>query len=253
MTRLLNALTMMCLVGLVGQGGIARAQSTGEDEAATSGGDEATTSGDEGAETTSEGEAAAPAESAPAATTAAPMDEVSISRELRSVEQNVNVLKEKVFRSKARLLLLEEKVIKGVVAGAKASLVHVNKLPASYRIESISYFFDGTPIFEKVDSGMEFSRKKDLKIFEGNIPPGSHTITANIVVKGNGSGAFAYLDDYTFKGQESYSFIAEDNKTAVIRMVLQKKGGATGAFEDGPEMRFEQDDQTNVPGAGDES
>ena len=49
--------------------------------------------------------------------------------------------------------------------------------------------FDGTPIFEKVDSSADFHRKKEIKVFEGNIPPGSHTITANIVVKGNGSGA----------------------------------------------------------------
>jgi hypothetical protein len=177
------------------------------------------------------------------------VDEVSITRELRTVEQNVNVLKERVFRSKARLLLLEEKVIRGVVAGAKARLIHVNRLGGAYRIESISYYFDGTPIFEKVDSTTEFHRKKELKIFEGNIPPGSHTITANIVVKGNGSGAFSYLDDYSFKGQESYSFIAEDNKTAVIRMVLRKKGGPLGGFEEGPEMSFEQEDVPNLPGA----
>jgi len=180
---------------------------------------------------------------------AAVMDEVSITRELRTVEQNVNVLKERVFRSKARLLLLEEKVIRGVVAGANARLVHVNRLGGAYRIESVAYYFDGTPIFEKVDSTNEFHRKKELKIFEGNIPPGSHTITANIVVKGNGSGAFSYLDDYSFKGQESYSFIAEDNKTAVIRMVLQKKGGALGGFEEGPEMTFEQEDIPNLPGS----
>ncbi len=204
-------------------------------------------SGDESAD----GEA--PAEPEATTTEAAPeVEEISITRELRTVEQNVNVLKEKVFRSKARLLLLEEKVIKGVVAGAKASLIHVNKLGNSYRIESISYFFDGTPIFEKIDSGSEFHRKKELKIFEGNIPPGSHTITANIVVKGHGGSEFSYLNDYTFKGQESYSFIAEDNKTAVIRMVLEKKGGTFGKFEDGPAMKFEQEDVGNIPG-GDES
>ena len=237
MTRWMKTLLTMCLLAVLAVAGSALAQGADDEE---------------GSDTMVED--AEPAEGAKPAEPAEPVvDEISIGRELRSVEQNVNVLKEKVFRSKARLLLLEEKVIQGVVAGAKASLLHVNRLPAAYRIESISYFFDGTPIFEKVDSGMEFSKKKELKIFEGNIPPGSHTITANIVVKGNGSGAFAYLDDYTFKGQESYSFIAEDNKTAVIRMVLQKKGGPAGAFEEGPEMRFEQDDQSNTPGAGDES
>lgn len=207
------------------------------DEAGEPEGDEA--EGDE-----AEGDEAGEAEEADPEP--APRDQMSLTRELKTVEQNVNVLKEKVFRSKARLLLLEEKVIKGVVAGAKASLIHVNRLGSAYRIESISYDFDGTPIFEKVDSSTDFHKKKELKIFEGNIPPGSHTITATIVVKGNGSAGFSYLDDYSFKGRESYSFIAEDNKTAVIRMVLQKKGGPLGGFEEGPEMKFEQEDIANL-------
>ncbi len=242
MTTIRAAWLAVCLLALC-VGGAATAQPTDEPEP---GDDEAGEEGEEGEEGEAAEEAPAPAEPEPV------RDELSITRELKTVEQNVNVLKEKVFRSKARLLLLEEKVIKGVVAGAKASLVHVNKLGTAYRIESISYFFDGTPIFEKIDSSSDFHRKKELKIFEGNIPPGSHTITANIVVKGNGSGAFSYLDDYSFKGQESYSFIAEDNKTAVIRMVLQKKGGALGGFEEGPEMKFEQEDIANLP-SGNES
>lgn len=231
-------LAMGLLVAMIIAGG---AWTQPVEEEATEDGSEA----DEAEETS--GEQAPPAPAEPE------VDEVSITRELRTVEQNVNVLKERVFRSKARLLLLEEKVIRGVVAGAKARLIHVNRLGGAYRIESISYYFDGTPIFEKVDNSTEFHRKKELKIFEGNIPPGSHTITANIVVKGNGSGAFSYLDDYSFKGQESYSFIAEDNKTAIIRMVLKKKGGPLGGFEEGPEMSFEQEDIPNLPGADEAS
>ncbi len=247
MTTIRAAWLGFCLLALsVGGSGIAVAQPADEPDPD---GDEAGDQSDTGEEGEAADDDAEPADAEPVEP---PRDEMSITRELKTVEQNVNVLKEKIFRSKARLLLLEEKVIKGVVAGAKASLVHVNRLGGAYRIESISYFFDGTPIFEKIDSSSDFHRKKELKIFEGNIPPGSHTITANIVVKGNGTGAFSYLDDYSFKGQESYSFIAEDNKTAVIRMVLQKKGGALGGFEEGPEMKFEQEDIANLP-SGNES
>lgn len=234
-TRLITIVGMALVLVFLGFVPGAQAQPADEDADPSEEGAEAT---DEATEETGE-------ETTP--TPPPEVDEISITRELKSVEQNVNVLKEKVFRSKARLYLLEEKVIKGVVAGAKAQLIHVNKLGTAYRIESISYFFDGTPVFEKVDAPPEFHRKKELKIFEGNIPPGNHSITANIVVRGNGSGAFSYLDDYTFKGQESYSFIAEDNKTAVIRMVLQRKGGPLGNFEDGPVLKFEQEDIANVP------
>lgn len=175
---------------------------------------------------------------APAAPQSGATDE-SIARDLKAVEANVNALKEKVFRSKARLLLLEEKVIQGATAGARAILTHVNDLGPAFVLESVTCFFDGTNVFEQSDPSGEFSKKKEIKIFEGNIPPGNHTITVNMVVRGNGSGAFPYLKDYSFKGQNSYSFVAEDGKSSSVRIVVLKKGGPLAGFEEGPEIRFD--------------
>jgi len=158
--------------------------------------------------------------------------------ELDGAQEDLGKAREGVYTAKARLMLLEGKIIEGATSGAKVSLVHVNKLGSSYRIESISYYFDGTPIFEKVDTSDEFHKKKEMKIFEGNVPPGNHTISASIVVKGAGGGAFSYLEDYTFKGQESYAFNAEKDKVSEIRMVLQKKEVLSGPDE-GPEIKFE--------------
>ena len=87
--------------------------------------------------------------------------EMSIYRELKTVESQVDDLKERVFRSKARLLLLEEKVIRGVVSGAKAVLRHVNHLGPAYELESISYYFDGNPIYQKTSVGTQGKLAKE--------------------------------------------------------------------------------------------
>jgi hypothetical protein len=183
---------------------------------------------DSGEETTVEEEAPAPAP-APEAD-----PEISIYRELKTVESSVDDLKERVFRSKARLLLLEEKVIRGVVSGAKGVFRHVNNLGPAYRLETITYYFDGNPIFEKKDLGAKTKATKNRKeqIFEANIPPGNHTLSVSGIVRGNGQGLFAYLGDYTLQFSASYSFIAKDGKTSRIDAVLQRKGGAMAEFED---------------------
>jgi len=166
--------------------------------------------------------------------------ELSIYQELKTVENQVDALKEKVFRSKARLLLLEEKVIRGVVSGAKAVLRHVNTLGPAYALDSITYYFDGNPIYQKTDAGTQgsLSKEKKVEIFESNIPPGNHTLSVTGVIKGKGSGLFYYLSDYSFQFSSSYSFVAEDGETTRLDSVLYKKGGVLADYVEGPAVDF---------------
>jgi hypothetical protein len=166
-------------------------------------------------------------------------EEMSIQRELKTVESEVDGLKEKVFRSKARLMLLEEKVVRGVVSGAKAVIKHKNNLGPAYALESITYFFDGNPVLQRTNAeGGTLSTEKDLPVFEGNIPPGNHTLSVTGVVRGRGSGLFAYLSDYVFKFSASYSFAAQDGRTTRLEALIFKSGGALADFVDGPAVEF---------------
>jgi hypothetical protein len=218
-------IAMLCCIGAV------PAFAQGEEEVA-----------DEGDETSEEvTDAASKGPSLPgSATTATEEDaEISIYRELKTVESQVNDLKEKVFRSKARLLLLEEKVIRGVVSGAKAVIRHVNKLGPAYRLQSITYYFDGNPIFQRTDpTGNGLAKEKELEIFEANVPPGNHTLSVTGVIKGRGTGLFAYLSDYSFNISSSYTFIAEDGTTTRLDAELFKQGGPAGDWVQGPAYEF---------------
>jgi hypothetical protein len=176
------------------------------------------------------------------ATAGAPQEkvEMSIYRELKTVETRVDDLKEKVFRSKARLLLLEEKVIRGVVSGAKAVVRHVNNLGPAYSLESVTYYFDGNPIYQKTNVGTkgELAREKRVEIFEANVPPGDHTLSITGVIEGKGTGLFEYLSDYSFEFSSSYSFLAQDGKTTRLDSILFKKGGALADYVEGPSIEF---------------
>ncbi|HZY03909.1 MAG TPA: dihydrolipoamide acetyltransferase, partial [Anaeromyxobacteraceae bacterium] len=70
----------------------------------------------------------------------------------KTLEERVTDLKEKIFRTKARLMNLQEMVIGGdITAGAKAVLLHRNEMGSSFLLESAAYALDGAPIYTKVD------------------------------------------------------------------------------------------------------
>ena len=160
-------------------------------------------------------------------------------RRLGTMEEHVNTLKEQVFRSKATLQLLKEIVIQGGSAGPRSTLSHVNDLGPSYRLESIAYYLDGQSIFAKADPGGSLDSAKELKVWDGAIPPGSHNLTVNMVLKGNGFGVFDYVDGYTFKVQSSYAFAAEEGQATQVRVVVDEKRGLGVGFKDRPSVEYD--------------
>jgi hypothetical protein len=161
------------------------------------------------------------------------------NKELLTIEESVNSLKERVFRSKATLQLLKEIVIQGSSTGSRGSIVHVNKLGRSYTIESVSYYLDGQGKFSKVDTSGALDDKKDLKVFEGPIPPGNHNLTVHLKLRGNGFGVFSYVSNYVFNVQASTAFVAEDGKSCKVRAVVNERGGIGRSFTERPGVTFE--------------
>lgn len=161
------------------------------------------------------------------------------SVKMRGLEERVNDLKEKIFRSKARLMLLRETVLSGAIAGAKSVIVHDNKMGSNFVLESASYALDGAPLFNKVDSDGDLADKETIELFAGNIVPGNHNLTASLIYRGSGFGVFSYLKGYKFKVKSSYAFTAEEGKVTTVRVVAYEKGGITTDLQDRPAVRYD--------------
>ncbi len=157
---------------------------------------------------------------------------------LRDLEQRINELKEQIFRSKARLSLLAETVLQGVVAGAQAVIVHENRMSASYKLVKAVYALDGAPIFNKADEEGTLSDREELEVYNGSIVPGEHTITVNLEYRGHGYGIFSYLKGYRFKVRSNYSFSAPEGRRLELRVVGYEKGGPTAPLEERPAIRY---------------
>jgi hypothetical protein len=203
-----------------------------------------------GASASADASVSAPALSTPAATpppTAGSansaekdVDAATYAVRLRDLEQRINELKEQIFRSKARLSLLAETVLQGVVAGAQTVIVHENKMSASYKLVKAIYALDGAPIFNRSDEEGALGERPEFDIYNGSIVPGEHTLTVNLEYRGHGYGIFSYLKGYRFKVHSSHSFTAPEGKAAHLRVVAYEKGGPTAPLEERPAIRFQE-------------
>ena len=159
---------------------------------------------------------------------------------VKTLEEQVVDLKEKIYRTKARLLLLQETVLGGdLSSGARAVLVHKNDMGGSFALDSVAYALDGAPILTRTDKDGDLSKRPEFEIFNGRIVPGQHQVAVRLVYRGKGFGVFSYLEGYKFTVSSSYTFSAEPGKVTTVKIVGYEKGGITTDLKDKPAVRYD--------------
>lgn len=164
--------------------------------------------------------------------------DASYAVRLKALEQRVDELKEKIFRSKARLNLLKETVLHGVIAGSRAVILHRNEMGGSFRLIKAVYAIDGAQIFAKADDSGALGDKKEFEIFNGSIVPGNHTVSVLLLYQGHGYGIFSYLKGYKFTVRSSHTFTAAEGKQTQLKVVGFEKGNVTTDLKDRPAIDF---------------
>lgn len=192
---------------------------------------------EDAASATTPSPAPAPAESA-APATAAPADGSASAVRLKALERSVNDLKEQVFRTRARLNLLKETVLGGVIGASRCVIKHKNEMGATFRLIKVVYALDGVQIMNKVDDTGRLADMPEFDVYNGAIQPGNHTLSVQLVYQGSGFGVFSYLKGYKFKASSSNTFIAADGKATVVTVLGYEKGGLTTNMEDKPAVEF---------------
>src|SRR5690606_38051511 len=119
--------------------------------------------------------------------------QVEFKKELGSVEEQVDDLKERVFRSKATLEMLEELVVDGAVGGSRLVLWHINRLGGGYAVEGVQYFLDGKSVFSRNDTSGTLDDAREFKVHEQAVTPGEHELQVLLHLRGQGYRLFSYL------------------------------------------------------------
>jgi hypothetical protein len=156
---------------------------------------------------------------------------------LREMEEKVVALKEKIFATKTRLVLLKERILSNVVSEAWAIIVHKNDMGNSFSLDEVLYYMDGKKKFFMRNKDGVLDNQKTIEIFSGSVVPGNHTLTVEMVYKGTGK-VFVYLQGYKFKITSKYTFYASQGRIVKIQAVGFLKGDFTYSLEDRPAVKF---------------
>ena len=168
----------------------------------------------------------------------------------RSLEERVSDLKDKVFRTRGRLLNLQEVVIgSDTGTGARAVVVHRNEMGSSFYLESATYALDGAPIYTKTDVDGDLDRREEFEVFNGRLAPGRHQLSVQLVFRGSGFGIFSYMRDYRFRQSSAHSIDAAPGKVITLKVVALEKGGLTSELKDRLDVRYEQELREEEPPA----
>lgn len=159
-------------------------------------------------------------------------------RELRGAEEEVHALKERAFRSRSTLQLLQELVLDGAGLGAGLEIVHVHELPRSYHVEEIRYYLDGKPIWTWQDTEEDAAPPPETDVRSTSVPSGSHTLQVMMRLRGRG-GLFKYVDDYTFEVRSNYTFDVEDGRSTVVKVRSTTEGNRLKGYEKRPNVLYE--------------
>ena len=144
---------------------------------------------------------------------------------LRNLEEKINSLKDKIFRSKQRLAILQETVLSGSIAGARATIIHKNEVGRAFNLVSVVYYLDEAPVYKKIDKPEELE-KKEIVVFDGSVVPGPHHLSVYYVFKGRGYYIFSYMKGYTFKMKAGHSFNVDEGNLMEITVVPKDKGSS---------------------------
>ena len=159
----------------------------------------------------------------PAKTSKESEDEQGYNLKLRALEEKIDSLKDKIFKSKQRLAILQETVLGGTVGGSTVTIIHKNDTGSLFRLVSAVYYFDDKPVFKKVDLPEELE-EKELQVYDSAVVPGPHRVSVYYVFTGKGYGFFSYMKDYSVKISADHSFTLEEGDIVEVEVAAVDKG-----------------------------
>jgi hypothetical protein len=108
----------------------------------------------------------------------------------------------------------------------------------AFRLEQVVYYLDDNKIYFQDNRDGVLNDKEEFAIYDGNVVPGNHMISVEMVYRGSGS-IFTYLKGYLFKIKSNYTFFASKGRIHKISVVGYEKGGITTDLEERPSVRYD--------------
>ncbi len=159
--------------------------------------------------------------------------------QIQELETRIDDLKESVFQSKSRVVLLKETVLGGNLSGSRALIKHVDGLGGRFKLQRAMYSLDGNRVFNKSTDSGDLPGSKEFSVYDDSVTNGQHNVSVLLEYRGSGFGIFNYMEGYRFKITSSCQFTAEAGKATILRIHAVDKAGAFADVEKKPGIRCE--------------
>lgn len=170
---------------------------------------------------------------------AAAAEDAGYMERISQLSAQIDALKEKSFRAKARIAYLQSTVLTADLAGAYVRVMHVDDMGPSFKLESVTHTITKMDPWTLDDQSGRLSKEEEIPTIVGHLLPGDYTLSVLLVYRGSGYGVFSYLKNYVFNVVGSYDFRVEDGRNIEIRAVGFDQGGMLTELKDRPRVRFE--------------
>jgi hypothetical protein len=144
-----------------------------------------------------------------------------------------NLLMEDVTRQRV-LEYLDTMVASGIIPAARVAVKQDLQLGDSFFIESVAYVVDDVELIKRDNPQRGTSLAGDKPVV-----PGPHIFDVRLVVRGQGAGQYAHLNDFVFRIGKKESFVAEAGKRYEARVAFKDRGGFGTALRDRPYVELE--------------
>jgi hypothetical protein len=189
---------------------------------------------------------AAPADGAPASVKlsdgapapSAPAGGTSHTLQLRSLEERLSELAEKLRRHQATLARLSDGIMEGGGGEARVSVKLTSSLSGAFRVTRVLVLLDGVVQKNQADPTGTQAERFEMPVFNGLVPAGDHTVQVQVNVQGHGYGVFSYMRGYRFEVRSAHSFTAVEGKTVQLEALAFEKGTSITPIEERPSLRY---------------
>jgi hypothetical protein len=169
---------------------------------------------------------AEPAASAPPSAAAPEQPKPAANEKLAALRSDVTTLVDEMVQARSRAALLGKTLFKTQVR------VRVQNLAAPDPVlVKIVLKLDGAPIFRS--DGTSFHGEDPRQVFQGNIAPGAHVLSAELEQRSAGDAAYGYAL------HETYRFQALREKRSELTLIVDDDSDLASEFPDDAEGEYD--------------
>ncbi len=158
---------------------------------------------------------------------------------VKELETRIDDLKDQVFRSKSRIVLLKETLLGNKLSGSKAIIVQKSDLGKSFKLKRLTMILNGSTIRNEMDRDGSLADKEMIEILNGSLSPGTHNL--EIILEYQGSAAvFNYFEGYTTQLKKACRFTVEEGMVTILDVVSFKDGNVTKRADQAAALKCEE-------------